>query len=66
MQKAIQAGRRTESEFRTRALAGTQDGVHSVEPGITLQVSDLHGAMTVLVPDVGYTMFSPESLDRVH
>lgn len=48
------------------ALAQTQDGVHSVESGTSLQVSDLHGAMAVIVPDVGYTMFSPEPLDRAH
>lgn len=66
MQKAVQAGWRWESEFRMRPLAQTQDGVRSGGLGITLQVTDLHGAMTVLVPDVGYTMFSPEPLDGAH
>ena len=56
----------SELEFRVSVLAKTQDGVCSVELGITLQVTDLHWAMTVLVPDVGYTVFSPEPLDRAH
>lgn len=66
MKKATQAGECSESEFRMRALAQAQDGVHSAELGIALQVTDLHGAMTVLVPDVGYTMFCPEPLERAH
>lgn len=49
-----------------RTLAQTQDSIHSVESGTALQVSDLHGATAVLVPNVGYTMFSPEPLDRAH
>lgn len=66
MHKATQAGLCFESKFWMMALAQTQDGVHSVESGTSLQVSDLHGAMAVIVPDVGYTMFSPEPLDRAH
>lgn len=43
-------------------LAQTHDSVQREDSGTALGASDLHGAVAVLVPDGGYTMFSPEHI----